>query len=169
MKMKPRHVITAEQKAEIEAARKANKNKRVETRLKALSLRAEGMSYQDISGIVGMNPDYLQILVAKYCKEGLESIVESKYGGNRRNMSYAEEEALLEPFKKEAEAGHIITTAEIKAKYVEAVGHSIGNGQIYCVLKRHGWRKVMPRSRHPKKASDEAIEASKKLKQESGN
>ncbi|MDE7249890.1 MAG: winged helix-turn-helix domain-containing protein, partial [Lachnospiraceae bacterium] len=33
---------------------------------------------------------------------------------------------------------------------------------IYCVLKRHGWRKVMPRSRHPKKASEEVIETSKK-------
>ncbi len=34
------------------------------------------------------------------------------------------------------------------------------------VLKRKGWRKVMPRSKHPKKASPEAIEASKKLKLE---
>ena len=31
------------------------------------------------------------------------------------------------------------------------------------LLERHNWRKVMPRSRHPKKASDEAIEASKKI------
>jgi hypothetical protein len=30
-------------------------------------------------------------------------------------------------------------------------------------LKRQGWRSVMPRSRHPKKASEEAIEASKKI------
>ena len=58
--------------------------------------------------------------------------------------------------------GHVVEISQIKAAYVEAVGHRIGNGQIYCVLKRRGWRKVMPRSRHPKKASDEAIEASKK-------
>ncbi|MCI8758540.1 MAG: winged helix-turn-helix domain-containing protein [Oscillospiraceae bacterium] len=35
--------------------------------------------------------------------------------------------------------------------------------QIYCVLHRHGWRKVMPRSKHPKKASEDEIAASKKL------
>ncbi len=29
------------------------------------------------------------------------------------------------------------------------------------MLKRHGWRKVMLRTKHPKKADDEAIEASK--------
>lgn len=44
---------------------------------------------------------------------------------------------------------------------MDKVGHSIGNGQIYRALKRHNWRKVMPRSRHPKKASEEAINASK--------
>lgn len=32
------------------------------------------------------------------------------------------------------------------------------------MLERHGWRKVMPRSKHPQKASEEAIEASKKIK-----
>ena len=33
------------------------------------------------------------------------------------------------------------------------------------LLKRHGWRKVMPRSRHTKAASEEAREASKKIRQ----
>ena len=33
---------------------------------------------------------------------------------------------------------------------------------IYFLLQRHKWRKVMPQSRHEKKASDEAIEAYKK-------
>ena len=79
-------------------------------------------------------------------------------------MSYEEEEGLLEPFKAEAEAGRMVEISKIKAAYIEKVGHSIGNGQIYYVLKRHGWRKVMPRSQHPQKASDEAIEASKKIK-----
>ena len=32
----------------------------------------------------------------------------------------------------------------------------------HCVQKRHNWRKVMPRSKHPQKADEEEIEASKK-------
>lgn len=41
--------------------------------------------------------------------------------------------------------------------YREAVAHSIGTSQNYYVLRRHGWRKIMPRSRNTKKADDEVI------------
>lgn len=77
------------------------------------------------------------------------------------------EAELLEPFRVKAKEGQIVDISEIKASYEEAVGHRIGNAQIYRVLARHGWRKVMPRSKHPKKASEEVIETSKKLKHES--
>ena len=82
-------------------------------------------------------------------------------------MSYEEEAALLKPFEKKAEAGQMVEISEIKAAYQEAVGHPIGTSQIYYVLHRHKWRKVMPRSRHPKRASEEVIETSKKLTPES--
>ena len=75
--------------------------------------------------------------------------------------------AVLDSFAKKAELGQIIEVKEIKAAYEEKVGHSTGGSQIYYVLARHGWRKIMPRSRHPKKASDEAIDASKKLTESS--
>ncbi len=67
--------------------------------------------------------------------------------------------------KEQAEKGELVEVSAIESAYREAVGHSIGNGQIYCVLHRHGWKKIMPRSRHPKKASEEVIKTSKKLKQ----
>ena len=78
-------------------------------------------------------------------------------------MSCEEEAALMKPFEKKAEAGEMVEVSKIEAAYQEAVGHSIGTGQIYYVLHRHGWRKVMPRSKHPKKANEEVIETSKKL------
>ena len=101
--------------------------------------------------------------MSKYIHGGLEAIVGNHYPGNRRNMSFQEEEALLEPFKAQAEKGQMLDTAELEKRYEEAVGHRIGSFQIYCVLQRHDWRKVMPRSKHPKKASEEVIETSKKL------
>lgn len=79
-------------------------------------------------------------------------------------MSYAEEEELLAPFREQAEKGELVEVSAIEAAYQEAVGHSIGTSQIYYVLHRHGWRKVMPRSKHPKKATEEVIETSKKLR-----
>jgi transposase len=101
----------------------------------------------------------------EYCNKGLSAIIDNHYAGNRRNLSWAEEEELLKPFKEKAAAGQIVEISEIKQAYEEATGKSLENdhGQIYRVLKRHGWRKVMPRSKHPKKANDEVIEASKKL------
>ena len=72
-------------------------------------------------------------------------------------------------YKARAEKGELVEISEIETAYQQAVGHSIGTSQIYYVLHRHGWRKVMPRSRHPKKASEEVIETSKKLKPPSVN
>jgi hypothetical protein len=78
-------------------------------------------------------------------------------------MTFEEETAFLAEFSGKAEKGQMVDVREIKLKYEEKVGHKIGSGQIYRVLNRHNWRKVKPCSRHPKKASPEAIEASKKL------
>ena len=64
---------------------------------------------------------------------------------------------------RKEEAEEIIEVSAIKRAYEAIAGSSKSHGQIYKVLKRHGWRKIKPRSRHPKKASPEAIEASKKL------
>lgn len=71
----------------------------------------------------------------------------------------------LKQFKAKAEKGQLVEISEIKEAYDKAIGHKSGSAQIYRVLHRHGWRKVMPRSKHPQKASNEAIEASKKLGQ----
>ena len=148
----------------IAAARKENKDKRAEKRLYALELRASGKSSAEVAKVVGFHPAYISQLTAKYQKGGIEAISGNHYGGNRKNMTRQEEAALLEPFREKARKGQIVEISKIKAAYEHAVGHTIGGSQIYLVLRRNNWRKVMPRSRHPKKASDEAIDASKKLK-----
>ena len=161
--MSKRYHISEEQAAELEAARKANKDKNVENRIKALVLRAEGKNLAQIAEATGYHLSYVSKLVSIYCNQGLPAIIENHYAGNRRNMSFAEEETFLSEYKKLAEQGQIVEAGVIKKSYEEKVGHTIGKGQIYRVLERHGWRKVMPRSKHPNKASDEACEASKKL------
>lgn len=161
--MATRYNFSKEQIQEIEAARRDNKDKRAETRLKALELRAKGANGKEVSEATGFHPAYVSQLVNKYRNHGIEAISGNHYGGNHRNMSIQEESAILAPFRKRAEKGEIIEVKEIKAAYQAAVDHPISVSQIYFVLRRHGWRKVMPRSRHPKKASDETIEASKKL------
>ena len=161
------YVFSEEEIAAIEKARKENKNKRAEARLKALELRAKGATAKEVSEATGFHAASVTRLVAKYRDHGLDAISGNHYGGNRRNMSVEDEAAILAPFRERAEKGEIIEVKEIEAAYQAAVDHPISASQIYFVLHRHGWRKVMPRSRHPKKASDETIEASKKLSPES--
>lgn len=151
---------------EIAAAKVKNKNKRIDKRLTVLELSGKGVKRAEIALITGYNVGYIPKLISQYRDGGLEAIVGNHYHGNCRNLTVAEEAAILHPFQERADAGQMVDIREIKAAYESAVGHEIGSGQIYFVLKRHNWRKVMPRSRHPQKASDEVIETSKKLKAE---
>lgn len=163
--MPKKYQISKEQVVELEAVRKRNKDKNVDKRVKALLMRAEGKKLAEIGVACEFHPTYVSLLVSTYSKKGLNAIVENHQKGNHRNLSFSEEEKLLKPFMKAAEAGQIVEVSAIKQAYEKAIGRSIDSsrGQIYYVLKRHGWRKVMPRSKHPKKASEEAINASKKL------
>lgn len=157
--------ISQSQLLEIEAARKKNRNKNVERRLCVLVMRAEGKSLEEISEKTGYHISTASKLIARYMRDGISAIAENHYKGNRRNMSFEEEAAILAPFIERAERGEMVDIKEIAVAYQKAVSHKVSDTQIYYVLHRHGWRKIMPRSRHPKKASEEAIEASKKLKQ----
>ena len=159
--------ISEEQAMEVKAVRKTVKDKRVDRRLHAIQLRGEGVKNPEIAIKLDTSAKVVSRWVSAYWKDGIQALVGGKYVGNRRNMSLSEEEDFLDEYKKQAEQGQIVEVGAMKAAYEEKVGHTIGGNQIYRVLHRHGWRKVMPRSKHPNKASDEAIEVSKKLKQPS--
>jgi transposase len=166
--MMPRTIgISETQAKEIAVMRKKITDKRVDKRLWAVQLRGEGMRNPKIAEKLDTSAKVVSRWVSAYCKGGIGALLGGKFGGNRRNMSLEEEAQLLTEFETRAKNGQLVETGEIKQAYEERVGHSIGGGQIYRVLHRHGWRKVMPRSKHPNKADDEAIEASKKLTPES--
>ena len=148
----------------IRETEKQTKDKRVSRRLRILMMRYEGYKVREIAEIMGMRINSISQLCRRYREQGLDRFIENKYGGNHRALTEAEEEAILERFEKAAEAGQEVTAQEIKAAFDEVRGKDTGRGYIYMLLERHGWRKVMPRSRHPKAANEEACEASKKLK-----
>jgi transposase len=142
-------------------ARKANRDKRIELRLHALELRASGLKNPEIAQRLWVNPKVVSRWVSRYCNHGLTSIIKLKYGGNRRNLSNEQEKVFLEKYETEASKGHVIVVSEMKKEYDELVGHKTGSGTIYKMMKRHEWRKVMPRAAHPKKASEEEIALAK--------
>lgn len=164
--MRPKLKLTAEQMAEIKAAKAKNRDKQIGKRLTVLELVGEGMERAEIARITGFSVSYVPKLAAAYRKSGIGAIIDNHYHGNRRNLTIEEEADLLRPFRERAEAGQMVDVREIKAEYDKAVGHETGSSQIYFVLKRQNWRKIKPRSKHPKRADDATIEASKKLMNE---
>ncbi len=112
--MRKGYQFSSKEKAAIKAARKRNKDKQVDARLKALELRASGLSAKEVAAATGFHPAYITTLVEKYREKGLEYLAEKHNGGNHRNMSYAEEEEFLAPYEEKAKAGAIVDTSEIE-------------------------------------------------------
>ena len=158
------YAITSEEMNEIKEYRRMIKNKDIDKRLYAVQLRGEGMKNAEIADKLDTCPEVISNWVGRYKKEGISGLLEHRKGGNNRLMSYEEEEELLQRFYDDAVHGKVVTLREIKAAYEEKTGHKLSTfSQIYKLLHRHNWRKIKPRPKHQKCASEEAIEVSKKL------
>ena len=159
--MKRFQITEAEYKA-IKAKEAETKDKKVSRRLRALMLWYEGKSLKEIGAILNVHPMSVNQMCRRYREQGLEEYARKKHESHYRLLSKEQESEVLEQFK--GQEGKQITATEIKAALDEACGKETGHMYVYNVLKRHGWKKKMPRSRHPKAADEEACEASKKLK-----
>jgi len=128
-------------------------------------MRADDIKRAEVAKATGFTMNHISDLVAKYQKNGLAAIVDNNYKGNRRLLSFEQEKVILDTFEEKAAKGQVVRVSEIKRAYEKAIDRSLDEdkSQIYRVLQRHGWRKVMPRSKHPNKADEATIEASKKL------
>jgi len=104
-------------------------------------------------------------LVSEYATNGIGYFTEEhRKGGNNRNLQPEDERAVVEVFAEQAKNGQVVKLDEIKREYDKKCGKTAGLSTFYRYIHRMNWRRVMPRSQHPKKADDEAIEASKKLR-----
>ena len=65
-----KYKFNEEQNAEIKAARRANRDKRIEKRLEVLQLRCEGKSQQEIVEKTGFHRSYVCSLIKQYFEEG---------------------------------------------------------------------------------------------------
>lgn len=158
-----RFQISEEEYKGIKAAEKVAKGKKESRRLRVLMMRYEGYSATETAKMLGINRSSVYLQYRKYEAEGLEGFTQKKYKGNHHALTETQEKEILEQFEKAAEAGQVVTAQDIKRAFDEVRGKDTGRGYIYMLLERHGWRKVMPRSKHPKAANEEACEASKKL------
>jgi transposase len=148
---------------------RANKLKRVDKRLQVIRLHMEGRKQQEIADKLGYRREWVCRLLKDYREKGLQEYARHKYGGNHRAMSIEAEMEILQQFEEEATSGRLIVASTIKKAFDKKRGKETGRGYIYMLLKRHQARKITPRPVHPKKASDEVIETSKKLTFDTGS
>lgn len=160
---RPQPQFSEQEKQEILTGLKNHQRPSIYKRLTVLKLKAvDGMKSEDVGKVVNLHKETVNKIVSRYKKGGMAAIVPIKTNSNRRYLSEADEQNFLEPFVEKANNGQMLEVSEIATALKEKIGHYVCLTTVYLLLKRNNWRKVMPRSKHPKKASDEAIEAYKK-------
>lgn len=117
---------------------------------------------EEIAKHCGVAITTVQHLISRYNRLGVSAVETKGKGGRRRqHMSLEQEEQFLDPFIARAQTGEIATVAEIHHAFEESIERNVDESMIYRLLQRHGWRKIVPRPRHPK-AQAEAQETFKK-------
>ena len=120
---------------------------------------------EEIARHCGVSKATVHDVISTYNRLGVAAVETAGKGGRRHQyLTREEEEQFLAPFFARAEEGELTTTAEIWRAFESRVGHHVDDSTIYRLLNRHGWRKLMPRPRHPK-ADPQAQEQLKKTLQ----
>jgi transposase len=127
--------------------------------VQCLWLRASlSLSAGQVATAIGWHPNSVRKLQARYFKEGEAALKRGGKGGRYyQNLTREEERQLLHGFLAQSEKGEILEVSRVKAAYEQALGRTVPKSTVYRMLARHGWRKVVPRPRHPK--SDAATQA----------
>lgn len=150
--MRPRTEIPAAQVGAIRRAMLVATTTSAFQRLQCLWLRAQqNLSTEAIAQTVGLSVSHVRRVWSDYLREGLAAAKGRPKGGRRhQNLTMAQEQAVLPPLKKEAQAGQLVTAHGIKTRYETTVGHAVPDSTVYRLLARHHWRQVTPRPKHPK-------------------
>lgn len=117
--------------------------------------KAKGFSAREIADIVGVSVYSINKWVYNFNHLGEESVYSHGRGGNRTSfLSWEEEEELLAEIGKQAEKGLLVVVKTIKAEIEARIGRLVSKDYPYDLLHRHGWRRVVPRPKHPKQDAE---------------
>lgn len=143
----------------LEKALKEVTDSEVLRRIQAVYFRAKhGYGTGQIAKMTGYAPGTVRNLHAAFFRDGMKIFDLGQAGGQRpAYMTQDEEGAFLKPFFEAGDKGSILEVGDIHRAHSRVLGHKIALSTTYRLLHRHGWRKIMPRSRHPK--ADEAAQA----------
>lgn len=133
-------------------ALKKSKSKSEYRRVLCLWLRASlGLSAEQIAAGLDLSISSVWRIQSNYLRYGEGALLSPGSGGrHHENISIEKETAFIQQFLHEASTGGILEVSKIKVAYEKMVKHTVPKSTIYRLLARHGWRKIIPKPRHPK-------------------
>lgn len=141
-------------------------NKGEYRKLLALDLRINGkMTVSEISKATGFAESTIHNLHSRCKKVGLMAGI-SRRKHLVRNHSYlklSEEQEVVYGLLNQAKKGVLVTIQEIHSTLEKRIGHKIQRSTAYRMLRRHHWRKIVPKPCHPKHNASVAEEYKKKV------
>ena len=114
-------------------------------RYQALWLRARGLGVGAAAAAVGVSTETLRAWVRRACAEGLDALAARKPGsGAKPKLDPAQQARVL----AWADAEPALTLHQLAARVGEELGVAISHTQVWVLLRRAGFRRVVPRKRH---------------------
>ena len=112
---------------------------------------AEHYTAEKIGRLVGYSEVTVKRIWSAYLREGEAALIGEKRGRVRAaaHLTTKQEQALLAPIRTKAARGHVTTVQEIHEAHGKMVGKPLDRTVTYRLLKRHGWRKIVPLPHHP--------------------
>jgi len=149
--MRPARPFPKGASRQLAKALKQAKSKSEFQRIQCLWLRASlGLGAAQVAQAIGWQPTSVRRLQAQYLKEGQQVLQAVGRGGRRnQNLTVEQERQLLADFNLRAENAAMLEVSQMRRAYEDAVGHPVPKSTVYRMLARHGWRKIVPRRRHP--------------------
>lgn len=136
-------------------------------RVRTIRLLALGWEAQDVAEAVGLSRSSVYRRKAEFLGKGEDALHAAGWGGRRNEvLSEAEEAEFVAHFEEAARAGQMVTAAAMLGELAKRADKPPSAATLYRILARHGWRKVVPRPRHPE-ADPDRQEAFKETSQNS--
>ena len=162
--MRNREKFDEKQRKQIKHWKKKIEDMKLYKKIEVLDYASKGYTNREISELTDFSLSRVSDFVSEYIQNGIGYFIEEhRKGGNHRNLTDEQEKGIIDKFEEKAKSGKIVNLSDVKKEYERVLGKEVATSTFYSFLDRMDWRRVMPRGQHPKKASDEAIEASKKL------
>jgi transposase len=87
----------------------------------------------------------------EYNQQGPKALGPDQRGGRHRGfLEIDEEKRVLQSLHERAEKGEFVTVEELRSEVEAHIRRHVSASYLLHLVHRHGWRKLVPRPRHPK-------------------